>query len=222
MALSVNDITTRAGNILNDVAAVRYTNAELVGYISDGQRRVCALIPSAYSQTFSLVLPTVGAMQKLPTLVPLPTGGVGAATRLLSVICNVVGSANGTAIRPIDRAILDDANPAWPSVTGTTVLHSIYDHTVDPYTFWIYPGAAAANAQSIRMTCAIDPPNVSAGGQVFIDPLYHEPLIDYVVARACLKDADYGDELNRAQFHATSFFSAIGAGKTDDAKQPAL
>jgi hypothetical protein len=222
MALSVNDITTRAGIVLNDIAAVRYTNAELVGYISDGQRRVCALIPSAYSLTFVNTLPSAGAMQPLPTLVPLPTGGFGSATRLLSVICNVIGTANGTVIRPIDRQTLDDANPAWPGVTGTTILHSIYDHTVDPYTFWIYPGAATAASQKIRMACAIDPPNVSAGGQVFIDPLYHEPLIDYVVARAFSKDADYGDELNQAQFHAQAFFSAIGAGKTDDAKQPAL
>lgn len=204
MALNVNAITDRAAGILQDVGSIRYSVADLVKYLSDGQRRTVILRPdlAAVTDKFDIV---AGSRQTTEN-------GV---LRMVDVIRNV-SSTNvyGRAIRRVDRAMMDQEDPNWLRHAASSVIeHWMYDAEKDPHVYWLYPAPKNAVTMKIEASVVFDPPECTIGGALTIDPMFHEPLIDYVVARAVLRDSEFGDQMNRAQFHAQAWATGIGAQK---------
>ena len=201
MGLTVIAIVNRSSAILQDVGAIRYSQADLVAYASDGQRRIVTVRPDAAAQTF--VQPLVAG-----TLQQVPQGYSG----LVAVHCNVTqpGGERRAAIRPIERAILDHENPDWNyRPEATLVEHYVYEPAANPLVWWCYPAPKTASAQAVEMTAVLDPPELGINDTPSINPVFHEALIDYVVARAVMRDSEFGDQMNRAQFHAQLFWQAI-------------
>lgn len=202
MALSVNEIVETAAGILQDVGSVRYSAADLVDYINLGQRRVCQMKPEAYCETLSTTLVN-GPKQNIPL----------SATRLLDVYRNAKDDGTpGRSVRLIDRAVLDREDPDWHRRTGSQVEHYCYEPENDPQTYWVFPVISPNRIGSARLDISIakDPTDVVPGGYPVIDQVYHEALIHYVVATAISRDAEFGDQMNRAQFHAQAFATGIG------------
>lgn len=207
MALVVNDIVTRVGNIANDTGNVRWTVAELLTYISDGRRRIVDLIPQSYTQT--VVTGFANSSKQL-----LPTGYL----RLVSIVCNTDSTGNvvGRPVSPIDRETLNVENIAWRTTTGTGYIeYYVYEPDKDPSRFYIYPVPTSAAPVYAELIMSIDPIDVVSGGTLGINSKYHEPLVDYVLSRMFQKDGEVGNDLNRAAWHAQAFMSGIGF------KQPA-
>ena len=204
-------LISRIQDILQDTTSIRWPEAELLRYINDAQREVCNLRPESTAKTESIAL-VVGTKQSLPT------GGL----RLIKVTRNMSaagGSATGKrAVRLVDADILNTQEPNWhdPTVSGaaahaTTVKHYIFDED-DPRNFYVYPGASSTSTflEVVYSTAPTDLANTSA--TMFVDDVFGNAVIDYVLFRCYLKDAEYAGNQQRAGTHYQLFTGSLGAG----------
>ena len=205
------NLISRIQDILQDTTSIRWPEAELLRYINDAQREVCNLRPESTATTANVAL-VVGTKQTLPS------GGL----RLIKVTRNMssaAGSATGKrAVRLVDADILNTQEPNWhdPTVSGdgahtTTVKHYIFDED-DPRAFYVYPGASTTSTflEIVYSGAPTDLANTSA--TISVDDIFANAIIDYVLFRCYLKDAEYAGNQQRAGTHYQLFAGSLGAG----------
>ena len=199
--------TILATKVIEDVASAivdeghnRWTNSELLSYLNAAQLEIANKRPdsSVTTTTFECV---AEAKQTLPS-----TG-----LRLIEVI----GNTGGEAITLVDRAVLDEQIPNWRNSTATAIAHYVYDDR-DPHTFYVYPVPAVDH--SIDVTYSIAPATIeiadadfgSAQDIISIDDIYLTPMIEYMLYRCFIKDAENQSYAARARGHLQAFSIAIG------------
>ena len=209
------NLLSRVESILQDTANVRWTEAELLNYINDGQREIANLKPDATALHSNVQLVT-GTKQAIPT----------DGLRLLSVVRNMSdaagGATGGKAIRLVARDILDPQEPNWhdPTVTGdathgTTPKHFMFDEN-DPLNYYVYPGIAGnAYAEIIYSQRPTDLANTSA--TIAVPDNYSNALIDYCCFRAFMKDAEFAGNQQRAGAHYQTFSVSVNGKAQIDA-----
>jgi len=209
------NLLSRVESILQDTANVRWTEAELLNYINDGQREISNLKPDATALHANVQLVT-GTKQAIPT----------DGLRLLSVVRNMSdasgGATGGKAIRLVARDILDTQEPSWhdPTVTGdathgTTPKHFMFDEN-DPLNYYVYPGIAGnAYAEIIYSQRPTDLANTSA--TIAVPDNYSNALIDYCCFRAFMKDAEFAGNQQRAGAHYQTFSVSVNGKAQIDA-----
>lgn len=190
-----SDIATRVREIVNDPDKIRWADSELLRWISDGQLFIVNYRPDATATTQTLTL-IAGTKQALPAT----------ATRLLDVIRAVKADGSPlSAIKYIDRVVLDAINPNWHTVSqSSTVKHVVYDNRV-PAEFYVYPPATVG--AKIDVSLVKLPVDAAAlTDALAIADTYREMLVNYVVFRCYCKDTEARSD--RAQV----FLSALGMG----------
>ena len=210
--ITAANLLLRIRNTLPDTTGVRWLDAELLRYMNDAQREIVNLRPEAAATTANVAL-VVGTAQTIPT----------AGLRLIKVVRNMSaagGSATGKrAIRIVDREILDSQEPDWhdSSVSGdaahtTTVKHYVFDKD-DPRRFYVYPGASTTSTfvEIVYSTNPTDFANTSSA-TMFVDDIYANALIDYVLYRSYMKDAEFAGNQQRSGMHYQLFTRSLGAG----------
>jgi hypothetical protein len=211
MALTGTNLLSRVKDTLQDTSSVRWTEAELLRYINDAQREIVNFIPEASAVTTNVQLVT-------GTLQTLPTNGL----RLIKITRNMSGTGSATgkrAIRIVSSDILNTQEPDWhdPSVTGhathgTEVKNYIFDND-DPRKFYVYPGVAG-NAY-VEIIYSKNPDDLSSvSSNIDIDDVYGNAIIDYVLYKAYLKDAEFAGNIQRSSTHYQLFLNSIGQGNT--------
>ncbi|MDO8310527.1 MAG: hypothetical protein Q7T25_01160, partial [Sideroxyarcus sp.] len=110
MTISIASLLLRAGDLLQDVTNIRWTQDELLRWLNDGQRAIVLERPEATAVNTSVLL-VAGTKQTLPAL----------GLRLLDLPRNmgVGGSTPGRAIRLVQREVLDAQLPDWHSMTAS-------------------------------------------------------------------------------------------------------
>lgn len=205
MAVSALSILKRVVDQLMDATNVRWSAAELVRYLNDGQKEILIYRPDATGTTLTVNL-AAGAKQMLPE----------GAFKLLDVVRNTGGTK--AAVRKIDQKLLDAQLPEWYNgSTSTVVKHYMYD-VRDPRVFYVYPPAAVGAAIEVFYSVyptAIAEPAVGAAyttvsGDISVNDFYSNALIDYVLFRAFAKDAEFGGNAARAQAHYAAFQNGVG------------
>lgn len=206
MAVSAQSVLKRVVDQLMDLTNVRWTAAELVRYLNDGQKEILIYRPDATGTTATVNL-VAGAKQALPA----------GAFKLLDVVRNSGGTK--AAVRKIDQKLLDAQLPDWYNLTGQTVIkHYMYDPR-DARVFYVYPPAAAANAAleifySIYPAAITEPADGAAyttvSGDLSVGDSYSNALIDYILFRAFAKDSEFGGNITRAQAHYAAFQNGVG------------
>lgn len=204
MATTAQSIINSVAVTLQDTGFIRWTAAELLQWLNDGQREIAMLLPEA-STTFVNFTLVGGTKQTIPAN----------GTRLISVVRNVTGTRR--AIRLVDRMVLDAQKPTWHSETGaTTITHYCFDPRV-PKNFYVYPPAAASGA-GVELVYSIAPTNLtSASANIGLDDIYVNALTDYILYRAYLKDAEYTMNAERAKLHYEAFGASLGVKNQTDA-----
>tara|TARA_R100001163_G_scaffold29218_1_gene23304 strand:+ start:450 stop:1160 length:711 start_codon:yes stop_codon:yes gene_type:complete len=204
------NLITRAQDTLQDTTSVRWPEAELLRYINDAQREIVNFRPEASSKTANLQLVT-GTLQSLPT----------EGLRLIKVTRNMSDASGGAtgarAIRLVSVDILNTQEPDWnnPSVSGdaahgTNVKHYVFDED-DPRRFYVYPGVSGnAYVEIVYSKSPTDLGNTSA--TIDLDDTYGNAIVDYVLFRAYLKDAEYAGNQQRAGQHYQLFTTSLGQG----------
>lgn len=186
MAFTAQNVLQRVVITLVDPNAVRWTTAELVRYLNDGQRDIVLVRPDATAVTTTMSL-AAGARQTLPS----------AGAKLLEIIRNTSGTKR--AIRLVSRAVLDAQSPDWYSKTGVTdIRHYTFDPR-EPRTFYVYPPAASTGA-SVELIYSGYPTEItepSAGalytavsGNISVADIYVNALTNYILYRAYSKDSE--------------------------------
>lgn len=201
MTLTVDDVFRRVRRVLFDPTGVRWTDPELLNYLSDAQTAIVQYRPEigAVNQALSLVR---GTRQTIPA------GGL----RLLRVIRNL---STPRAIREVNRLALDAENPGWHGLPpAATVTHFCFDQ-YNPRSFYVYPPAVAGT--SIEIVYSATPAPLSLGGQITVGRQYVNQLVDWVAYRALSKDATYAGDLPRAGHYLREFANGLDVAMAGDA-----
>ena len=208
--LTGTNLLSRIKDTLQDTTSVRWPEAELLRYINDAQREIVNFRPESSAKTANVQLVT-GTKQALPT----------DGLRLIKVTRNMSDASGGAtgkrAIRIVNVDILNTQEPDWndPTVSGdaahgTVVKHYIFDEDA-PRNFYVYPGVSGnAYVEVVYSASPTDLANTSA--TISVDDIYANAIIDYVLYRSYMKDAEYAGNAQRAQNHYQLFTASIGQG----------
>lgn len=206
--LTAKSLIDLAAIQLIDISGVRWTRAELLAWLNDGLRQIVLLQPNATNTVASVKLAS-GTRQTLPS------GG----WLLLSVNRNMGlnGSTPGRAIRIVSRRIMDSVRPNWHSdQPGVVVENYIYD-LQDQTAFYVYPPSPGNNY--VELNYSKQPDTLTSENDVIpVFDVYQSILIDYMLYRACSKDAEYAPGVALAQSYAASFIAALGGKETTEIK----
>jgi hypothetical protein len=207
--LTGTNLLSRIRDTLQDTTSVRWTESELLNYINDAQREIVNFRPESSATTATITL-VAGTKQSLPA----------AGLRLIKVVRNMSAASDGTgkrSIRIVNVDILNTQEPDWhdPAVSGDAahgaiVKHYIFDED-DPRNFYVYPGVSGNSYVEIVYSAA--PTDLSAASDIIsVDDIYANAIIDFVLYRAYMKDAEYAGNSQRASSHYQLFTSSISQG----------
>ena len=224
-----SNIATRVRHLLQDSGGIRWDDAELLLYINDAQREIAYLKPDASSANDIVKLRVNTTKQTLSGVQKDGSGTALGGNRLLRVIRNIhstdftdtSGVGAGSAIRRVDRRILDTQFPNWhdPSEatgdaafisTGGNIKNYIFDE-IDPETFYVFPGVASGQNVYIEIVYSKVPDDLgSIGATISIPDIYANAIVDYVCYRATSKEAEYAANAQRSVNHYNAFATALG------------
>jgi len=201
--VTAQTILNKAAVQLTDLANVRWTRTELLSWLNDGMRQIVLMQPSGSSTTVSVKL-TAGTRQSIPS-----DGWL-----LLQIYRNMgtTGTTAGRAIRIVSREVLDGFNPGWHTeIPKAEVKNYIYD-VQDQLAFYVYP--PNTGTQYIELNYSAQPTNLTSESQTIpIFDIFQSALVDYIMFRACSKDAEYAPGLQLAQAYLATFTASV-QGKT--------
>lgn len=204
---SVTDAKTiidKASVLLGDVAATRWTTAELLGWLNDGQRELVTLAPQTNIKNVPLHLVS-GIKQSLPSdaiiLLDIPYNSGSAGTTV------------GTVINHVPKEIMLKRIPGWTATLPSSVVkHYIYSAS-DPLIFYIYPPQPTATKYVECVYSAVPAliANATAGTKITLDDQYQNALLDYLLYRSFSKDTDSANQTARGTEYYKMFISAIAS-----------
>lgn len=193
MAFTAQDLFDRATLLLND-GNVRWTQAELLKWLNDGQRQVALLRPDACVVTGNIPM-VAGVKQALPA----------AGLRLIDIYAN----ANGGPVRLVDRDELDHGpTPNWRAAAQTADIENYMYDPLTPRLFMVYP--PAINATNLDGSYAVAPTDcANAGATLGVDDIYADPVLDHMLWRAFSKNGK-GQDPQKAMTYRNSRDASLG------------
>ena len=199
--LTTTPILTRVSTLLQDVTNIRWTKAELLTYLSDGQRELCVYKPDACVKT-SVVNLVAGTKQGIPA----------DGTTLIDIVRNmgVGGATAGTAPRAVTREILDAQLPGWHASTASA---EVKHYTFDPQNqkvFYVYPPQPSSGMGSLEVVYSAEPANAAENGTLDLDGTWVPAIVNYTLYRCYSKDAEYAKNPALAATYYQSFVAALG------------
>lgn len=225
----VKDVLYRVSAQLHDISPqfTRWTQRELVSWLNDGQKAIAKYMPSSCARVDAVKL-TPGTKQSIEKILAasIKPGDGGTASdvygHFLQTVVRNMGSDGltpGLAIRVVDREVLDANNPSWHSSSGTAVTQYTFDPRY-PKVFYVSPGVPSGGLW-VEISFLANPVDVASTGnygmdgsdstKISVDDKYVDDLVNYILARAYMKDAEFAANGNLAQAHAGMFTSSINA-----------
>lgn len=204
--LLVSQLLTNVSILLQDTTNVRWSQAELLGWMNDGQREIALYKPNAFTKNIAFQL-AAGTRQTVPT----------DCVSLIDVVRNLGanGTTPGRAVRTVSREILDAQTPYWHSATPTAeVIHFTYT-PLDLKHFYVYPPQTGAN--QVEMVYVASPTDATLTSTITLDDIYISALTDYTLYRAYSKDAEYAANTALASAYYQNFTALIQGKATAEA-----
>ena len=198
----INTVAT----LLYDTNNVRWSRAELQGYVNDGQRAMVSVLPSVTSGV-SVVALVAGTRQALPA----------DGWMMLEVTRNMGtdGSTPGRAVRRADMTVLDESNPDWQTDTPDAEAKSYMYNARDRASFYVHPPSTGTNY--VEVIYSIYPTEQAEAAAIIVDDVYGPALQDYIMWRAYSKSADYANGA-QAEQHLVSFQTFLSGNGVSVAK----
>jgi hypothetical protein len=229
----VKDVLYRVSVQLHDVSPQfnRWTSRELVSWLNEGQRAIAKYIPTSCSRIDAIKLQP-GTKQSIDVVAAariVPGDGSSAVdiqgNALQSVVRNMGsnGATPGKAIRITDRETLDVNDPNWHTATGSAVSQYVFDPRT-PKIFYVSPGVSATGNVWVEISWLTDPADINIDGSfawdgadatvISIDDKFSDDLVNYILARAFMKDAEAAANAAMASSAAQLFVASINAQAT--------
>ena len=229
----VKDVIWRIAVLLQDTAPQfqRWSERELVHWLNDAQEQIATYLPLACSRVDAIKLvagtrQSIGAIQAAdckPGDGSTPNVAIN-GKQFLNPRRNMGadGLTPGRSIRMVERDALDSGNPDWHTVTASSVSSVVYDPQTPRY-FYVTPGVTGNVWIEIAYTASpIKIVNTAAAGseaylvdgsstaKITIDDEFTSDLVNYVVARANMKDTKFADPA-KANAHTSLFNASLNA-----------
>ena len=195
--LTAQSIIDKAEATLFDDSNVRWTEAELLGHLNDGQRELVALKPDANAVNAVLTL-VAGTRQSLPGVL------------LFKVTRNMGldGATPGRVITPASMETLDRMRPDWHTDTpNAQVQHYLFDPR-DSSIFYVYPPQPGTPGK-VEAVYSATPADVAIGDAIAIDDIYATALYYFILARAHSKETP-GADVGKAAGYYNLFLGVLG------------
>lgn len=202
--ITAQSIINKASTLLNDTSNVRWTRAELLGWLNDAQRQIVVLQPSSTSKLATIQLVS-GTRQTIPS-----DGWL-----LLKVIryMGTNGTTPGRALRVVSQQVMDAYNPYWHSDRPTLTPQSYVFDEQEKTAFYVYPPNTGAGY--VQINYSPEPVDLTTESQaIVVRDIFEPAIVDYICYRAMSKDAEYAPGVALAGNYLTTFNAALGI-KTD-------
>lgn len=229
----VKDVFWRASVLMQDTVPQfqRQPETEMVYWLDDAQVAITKFVPAACSRVDAvrLVPGTRQSIQAIPAAYCLPGDGSTPAqpiygTQLLDIIRNMGanGSTPGRVIRRTERGPLDRTYPTWHTITGPSVNSFMYDPATPRY-FLVTPGVTGVMWVEMAFTAQpLKIPNTGVPGAelyakeggsattISIADEHVDDLVNYIVARANMKETEWADPSKATSF-AGMFLNSLNS-----------
>jgi hypothetical protein len=232
----VRDVLWRASVLLQDTVPqyTRQPEIEAVDWLNDAQTAITKFLPAACSRMLAVKLKpgTLQSVDFIPaTDYRLEDGSVPTVplqgTLVLDVLCNMGadGLTPGKAIRSTERRILDSQSPMWHTLTGAAVGSWMFDPRT-PRNFFVTPGVVGTQWGRVALTA--QPIKIPTGGVpgsevyrkegsnaqvITINDEHVDDLVNYIVARANMREVEWADA-TKAQAFSAMFLNSLNAKVT--------
>lgn len=237
--LYVKDAIYRSSVLLQDVAPQfsRWPEKELVNWLNDGQRAIAKYLPMSCSRIDAVKL-TPGTRQTIISIAPASIkssdGSVPASNvvgiQLFDITRNMGsdGLTPGKSIRLVSREVLDSQRSDWHTISSAAGV--VEQFVFDPRTpkhFYVSPGVRSSGGdvwvEASWLANPVDVPNTGTSGSpayaydgasttaISIDDKYIDDLVNYMVARAYQKDAEFSANINNAINYSNLFLQSLNA-----------
>lgn len=202
-------IIAKAQIILVDAGATRWTTAELLDWLSDGQREIAGVIVEGYTKTADVTL-VAGTKQSAPA----------DCNYILRPICNAsAAGARGTPLFPVPQQQLDAAQPTWHSDAAGVPEDFVYSRDMRGV-FYINPQGTVGD--KVSLVYVANPLAIATTDTaITVDDIYANPLLDYALYRAFLKDVEIDGMGAHALAHRAAFETTLSAMTKQGRAQPA-
>ena len=237
--LTVREALWRAGVLLQDIDPqyTRHPEREMVNWLGDAELAICKFLPLACSRVDAIKLKP-GALQSIESVAAAdckPGDGSTPSqpilgTQLLGVLNNMgaAGTTPGRVVRVVPRQILDDQSPLWQAIEGPEVRQFAYDPATPLY-FFVTPAVPATGSVWVRVAWAAQPAryaNTGAPGselyrydgtsatKLNLRDEFIDDIVNYIVARAYMKNAQYAGNDQKASTFASLFTGSLNAKVT--------
>ena len=200
MTITASDIVDRARDILIDTDAVRWSDAEMLRWVTDAERSIVSIIPNASQTNVTLAL-VAGIRQTIPA------GGV----TLLRAYRNLTaGGVSGSIVHSVEWELLNRQYPTYSNDAEVTdVIVYAFDPD-DPTGFYVYPPNDGTG--SLEINYCTYPPDVTAlVDTLVVRDIFETALLDYVLFRAHAKDNDYSGGDRVATIYLDNFKAFLEA-----------
>jgi hypothetical protein len=198
MATTVRSLLNRAAALLSDEEFVRWEESELLEWLNDGQKVIARGPASDVYVLRDNITCAAGSVQNMPE----------DNLRLVDVIKNV---SSGRAIVQADYAMADILRPSWRAGNTGEAENYFYDER-NPQQFEVYP--PQVGGELLEIVYNADPPPAQITGNLIINDVFADAVLDYMVYRALSKDTeDTATETRKANTYYQSFL--VGAGFKD-------
>ena len=211
MALLASSIISRARVQLIDPDGTRWSDADLLKWLSDGQRTIVAMAPGAAS-TYATVQLAAGTLQTIP-----------ADGHMLLYITRNMGTDRATpgrAVRVASRDTLDAFNPDWHTDAAKDGVQEYVFNTTQSLNFYVYPPNTGLG--SVEMVYALLPQELTAlTDTLVVQPIYQTALFDYLMFRAHQLDSDFAAGAAVSQSYLQLFLAYMQTGdQSQDSSSP--
>lgn len=194
-------LTNRVRVLLRDIdeGGVQWRDPELIQWFNEACAEIARVRPESCSSTETFNL-SAGSKQSVAAL---------GASRVLEVICNMVGEDEGRSVRRVERATLDNEDPNWMAATKTLTVFRYSVSLTDPRTFYVYPPTIGENG--LMMVIGTTPAEVLSLDEPFPLPtMYAACVANYILHRAFGKFTESEGMQARAQSYYNVFTAQIG------------
>lgn len=231
-SILVREVLEQVSRHLTDFAPqfTRWTQVELLSFLNDGQRAVAKYLPTSCARIDAIKLSpgTRQSVDFIPAASVIPGDGSdaadvrGNAVLAVSHLMGTNGATPGRALRIVDRDGLDASQPGW-HIVGANATAMPTQYTFDPRnpkTFYVCPGVPSAATLWVEVSYLADPAAIPDGNyaatggstvKLSIDDKHADDLVNYVMARAYMKESEFAANANLSAAHTNLFTSSINA-----------
>ena len=192
-------------------SATRWTPAEALLWINDGQRECVNQVPSSNAKRATPTLELGSSRQTLAGL------GLSDGVSIIDIQCNynIAGTTRGRSITKRQRSWFDDERPTWRATPAqdNQAVHWMHDER-DPTAFDIFPQpASASKVEIIYAALPVDLPTLASA--ISLNDIYANALQAFLLFSFYSKDSTYTKNQATAQAYWALFQQLLGIRATN-------